>query len=46
VFKRREHSENLGVDGKIILECVLRKLGGKVWAASLWLRIGTSDGLL
>jgi hypothetical protein len=38
--------EDLGVDEKIILEWVLGKQGGKVWARFIWLRIGTSGGLL
>jgi hypothetical protein len=28
--RREDHSEDLGVDGKIILEWLLRKWGGKV----------------
>jgi hypothetical protein len=27
----RDYSEDLGIDGRIISECVLRKWGGKVW---------------
>jgi hypothetical protein len=30
-MKGRDHSEDLGVEGKIILECILGKWGGKVW---------------
>jgi hypothetical protein len=41
----RDHLEDLGVDGKI-LEWILGKEGGKVWAGFIWLRIGTSCGLL
>jgi hypothetical protein len=29
--KGREHAEDTGVDGKIILEWILEKQGGKVW---------------
>jgi len=36
-----EHSQDLGVDGKIILEWILGKYGGKVRAGCIWLRIGT-----
>jgi hypothetical protein len=36
----------LGVDRKIILEWILGKQVGKVWTGSIWLRIGTSGGLL
>jgi hypothetical protein len=31
----KDHSENLGVDGKIISECML---GGKGWNGRIWLR--------
>jgi hypothetical protein len=34
-LKVRNHLEDLVVDGKIILECVLGKEDGKVWA-SVW----------
>jgi hypothetical protein len=30
-LKGRDHLENLVVDGRIILEWILRKQGGKVW---------------
>jgi hypothetical protein len=38
-LKQRDHSEDLGVDGKIILEWLL----GKVWAGCVCLGIGTSE---
>jgi hypothetical protein len=38
--------EDLDVDVKITLEWILRKQGGKVWTRFIWLRIGTSGGLL
>jgi len=44
--KGRDHSEDLGVDGKIILEWILGKQGGKVWTGLIWLRLGTSGGPL
>jgi hypothetical protein len=37
---------DLGVDGRIILEWNLEKMDGKVWTGCIWLRIGTSGGLL
>jgi hypothetical protein len=37
--KGRHHLEDLGVDGKIILE-------GTLGTGCIWLRIRTSDGLL
>jgi hypothetical protein len=33
----------LGVDGRIILKWMLRKLCGKVWTGFIWLRIGASN---
>jgi hypothetical protein len=36
----------LDVDGKIILEWVTGKQGGKVWIGFIWIRIGNSDGML
>jgi len=38
--------ENLGVDGRIILEGILEKKGGKMWTGFILLRIVTSDRLL
>jgi hypothetical protein len=42
--KGRDHSDNLGVCGNIILEQISGKLGGKVWIGCSWLRIGTIGG--
>jgi hypothetical protein len=38
----RDHLEDLGVDGKIILECIIGKYSGKVWTGCIWIRIETS----
>jgi hypothetical protein len=40
------HSEDLGVDGNIILEWILGKQGGKLWTGFIWLRMGISGELL
>jgi hypothetical protein len=45
-LKVRDHSEDLEVDGRIILNWILRKYGGNVWNGFNWLRIGTGGGLL
>jgi hypothetical protein len=46
-LKGRDLSENLGVDGRIILEWIFGKYGRKVWwTGCIWVRIGSSGGLL
>jgi hypothetical protein len=45
-LKGRDYLENLGTDKRKILEWMLGKYGGKVWTGFIWLRIGTSGGLL
>jgi hypothetical protein len=45
-LKERDHSEDLGVDGRIILEWISGEGGGKVWTGFIWLRIETTGGLL
>jgi hypothetical protein len=45
-LKGRDHSEDLGIDGRIISECILWIQGGKVWTGCIWLGIGTSGRLL
>jgi hypothetical protein len=45
-LKGRYYLEDLGIDGNIILEWILRKLGVRVWNVFTWLRIGTNGGLL
>jgi hypothetical protein len=36
----------MDVDERITLEWMIWNLGGKVWTGLIWLRIGTSGGLL
>jgi hypothetical protein len=45
-LKGKDHSEDLDVDWKIILEWMLGKCNGKAWTGFIWLRIGTSGGAL
>jgi hypothetical protein len=45
-LKGGDHSEDLGVDGWIILEWIFGKQGGNVWNRCIWLGIETSGGLL
>jgi hypothetical protein len=34
----RDHLENLGVDGGIIIESIIKKWDGEAWTGLLWLR--------
>jgi hypothetical protein len=45
-LKGRDHSEELGVNGEIILEWILEKHPENIWTGFIWLRIGTSGGML
>jgi hypothetical protein len=45
-LKGRALSEDLVVDGTIILEWILGKLGGKMWTGFIWFRIGNSGRLV
>jgi hypothetical protein len=42
-LKGTDHLEDLGIGGKIILEWITGKQGGKVWTGCIWLRTGTSS---
>jgi len=44
--KGRDHAEDVGVYGKIILKWMLGTHGVEMWTVFTWLIIGTSDGLL
>jgi len=41
-LRKRDHLENPGVDGRIILRWVFRKWNVGAWIGSLWLRIWIS----
>ena len=40
-LRERDHLGNQGIDGRIILRCILRKWEGGAWTGLIWLRIGT-----
>jgi hypothetical protein len=39
--RERDHLEDPGIDGRIILRWISRKWNMEVWTGSSWLRIGT-----
>jgi hypothetical protein len=40
----RNNLEDLGVDERIILKRIPKKLDGESWSGLLWFRIGTGNG--
>ena len=40
----RDHSEDPGIDGKIILRWIFRKWDVRTWTGSMWLRTETGGG--
>jgi hypothetical protein len=42
----KNHSEERGVNGKIILKWILGKQGGKVWTGCILFKILSSGGLI
>jgi hypothetical protein len=44
--ERKNHLEDTGVDGRIMLRWVFRKWNMRAWTGSMWLRIGAGGGHL
>jgi hypothetical protein len=44
--KERDHLGDLGLDGRIILNVIFKRLHRETWTGLIWLRIGTGGGLL
>jgi hypothetical protein len=38
--------EGLGIDGRTVLELLLKKYNGRAWTGLIWLRTGKSDRLM
>ena len=45
-LRERDHLEDPGFDGRIILRWILRKRDVEVWTRSMWLGLGTGGGHL
>jgi hypothetical protein len=43
-LKRRDHVEDRGRDGKIVLKWIMRKQDVRLWTGFIWLVLGSSSG--
>jgi hypothetical protein len=45
-MKERDYLKDVGVDGRIILSCILLWWYARAWTGPIWFMVGTSGGLL
>jgi hypothetical protein len=45
-LKQIYHFEDLDIDGMMTLKRILKKQDGRLWTGFVWLRIGSTNGLL
>jgi len=45
-LRERDHLEDRGVDGNVILKLIFKDWDGEAWTELIWIRIGTGGGRL